>query len=395
MVHHYQPPRYERNIPGPVPIGGSSDSWVQAVKPFVDPLTTSSGFAAEKGPFNASFTRSLGENGQFIPPVHVAQRGEPPRKRINRGASPADPIDLFSVPDSPEVQRIGQRKRPIISRIVSSASEDDSLAESVHSVAGPSRARIVKGHHSHSPHPDPPATDSTQLDAERFTKFKITQPMHSADTARAAWQQAGGDVSKAEALLNSNSWRPPSAVSSPDKTSQSSQFFANETGRVKELDDANKAERARVRAMGKKSLIYQNRVALNDKPLSQDSTPSTPKITIDLTKSSPATPPSPDVLQRPAKRLKRKVVQSDSEPESIESDDDDLDTSSMLRFGNNGGTQKQTLTYFNSVAAEALQELSGKEHSVLGYTFAHSNGCFRMHHSASQHNHWAPTILFG
>lgn len=197
-----------------------------------------------------------------------------------------------------------------------------------------------------------PATDPAQVDAERFTKFKIMQPMHSPDAIKAAWQQAGGDIPKAEALLNNPTWRPNLVTPSPGKVSQLSN---PETGRVKELDDAHKAQRARVREMGKKSLIYQSHVALDPKSPSQSSTPPTSKVTIDLTQSSPVVPQSPEVAQRPAKRPKRKVVHSDSEPEYVGSDEE----GSLPTLENGVGIQSKTLIYFNTVAAEALQELSG------------------------------------
>ena len=174
-------------------------------------------------------------------PATFAHRGEPPRKRINRGDSPNnDSIDLLNSPGSPQISRPSQRRK-VASRVVSSASEDESIPETKNGIAGPSQPRIRRT--STSDGPGTPASDISTVDHERFTKFKMIHPEHAAARIQAAWQQAGGDESKANAFLDNPSWSPPSSRS----PLLSRPKLPTETGRVKEVDDAREAERIRIR----------------------------------------------------------------------------------------------------------------------------------------------------
>ncbi|KAI0070185.1 hypothetical protein K474DRAFT_1670351 [Panus rudis PR-1116 ss-1] len=339
-------PKSPQVIPGLVP----SDPWGHSAKSWAtDSLSAPSGLVDSRNPNHASFTRPTPSEKPVTPPTQVAPRGEPPRKRINRGpeSSPgADPIDLFAIPDSP-ARPVNARKKPNNSVIVvSSASEDDSVSEIKHSVAGPSR--IVRGPPS-SDHSSAPASEPSNVDNERFTKFKMIHPLHPVATIRAAWQQANGDEAKASTLLNDPSWRPPQ-VASPV---QQRQNLPSETGRVKEIDEARDAERARMKDLGKKSLIHRNRAMVENKPGPSPLTPSGSKI--DLTQPSPQSPGSPEIVARRVKRLKRKVVDSDDEPEFVDSDEEVRPTRPVKV----SDYKVRALEFFNTGAAEALQEVTG------------------------------------
>lgn len=334
-------------IPGLVadPYGHSSSS------SFGHSLFASSGFTDNRNGSNASFTRPWDTNSPSTPPVPLAHRGEPPRKRLNRGDSPgSDPIDLLRTPDSPQIQRPSQRRK-VASRVVSSASEDESTPETKNGIAGPSQPRIRRT--SNSDTPGTPASDISTVDHERFTKFKMIHPEHPAARIQAAWQQAGGDESKANAFLNNPSWSPPSSRSPLLQRPK----LPIETGRVKEVDDAREAERNRLKDLGKKSLIHKNRV-LETRPTATFSTPPRPKGTIDLTKPSPQSPESPEIRMRAPMRLKRKAIASDSE-EDNDDDGDDSSISEAKQVINGRRPEMQALNFFNTGAAEALQEVTG------------------------------------
>ncbi|KAI0930414.1 hypothetical protein AcV5_007137 [Taiwanofungus camphoratus] len=310
---------------------------------FGDPLAAPSGFVAGADVPHASFTRPWGVNGRKISDVDDSDNGGPPRKRVNRGHSPRDPIDLLGIPDSPEVQHPGLRRKLNGSVPISSVSSDESLPDVKDVVTGATKPRIVRGDRTLHPQSPSPEHSHSENEETRFTRFKLTQPQHSLDYVRAAWRQASGNVPKATALLDDPRWKPPAPPPITPITRPSI-----ETGRVKEIDDATKAQRAAVREKGKKSLIYMKPGSIptplsSSKPLTQS--PSTSRT---LT--------SPEVVQPSVKRLKRKVVDSDSEPEFIDSGDDSV---RFKRTKDESGHENHTLDYFNSAAAEALQELTG------------------------------------
>ncbi|EPT05043.1 hypothetical protein FOMPIDRAFT_136854 [Fomitopsis schrenkii] len=172
---------------------------------------------------------------------------------------------------------------------------------------------------------------------------------HATDVLRAAWQQASGDEAKATSLLNDPTFKPPSAsASAPGRAVVKS---TPSSSRDKGLDDANKAQRAAVREKGKKSVIYQ-RPHVENKPVV--STP--PTSSSALPKESPRTPGSPQVVQPRGKRLKRKVVDSESE--------DEVDSAPPVRINgkrakDESSDEHRVLKYFNATSVEGLQELTG------------------------------------
>ena len=106
-------------------------------------------------------------------------------------------------------------------------------------------------------------------------------------------------------------------------------------------------------------MIYKNRAA-DDKPPS-NAGPSTP---------SPVKPP-PMVIDSPMspevgksrKRLRRKVIASDSEAEFVDSDEDSGDGDDT------NADEQRALDYFNETSADGLQELTGASCiSLVGHT---------------------------
>ncbi|KAL6305056.1 SNF2 family N-terminal domain-containing protein [Sparassis latifolia] len=320
--------------------------------PTGDPLSAPSGFMATNGAPHASFTRPWGANGRSISEVEGTSDVEPPRKRANRGpSSPRDPLDFLSTPDSPEVQRPGQRHKLNGNSVLSPTSSDESLPEIRDVLAGPSKPRIVRGHRSLQPQPQPSSSEQSQSEAEdaRFTRFRLTQIEHSSDIVRAAWREAHGDVRNASELLNDPNWKP-TVLTPPPRVVHP----PVETGRVKEIDDTTKAQRAAVREKGKKSLIYKNRIDLE---ASKASSPATPLPTTFAISTSPrSSPASPEVANARPRRLKRKVVDSDSEPDYVDSDDE---PSRAKRAREDGSMEVRALEYFNTASAPTLQELTG------------------------------------
>lgn len=328
---------------------------------FVDSLSAPSGFTTSNRGTDASFSRPWTTSSRNTPlSSHEQGRtdGEPPRKRVNRGESPLDPIDFLQVPGSPEIQRPGQRRKlnaPI------QISSDESFSEIDKDVAGPSRPRIVRGQRSEASLP--PSTPETPANDADFIRFRIfNQSLHSDAKIRAAWKEAQEDDRKATALLSDPNFMAPKPLSIVKAKPRAD----DETGRVKEVEEATKAERARVKEIGKKSAIY----AMSALP------PITPPVSqangdrakVPLT---PLTPASPDITAPRGKRLKRKIIDSETEEEpSVEkkrqqarqdvedggSSDSDSDVSDESEDTVNF---KEALDYFNSASAEALQELTG------------------------------------
>lgn len=315
--------------------------------PRADPLSAPSGFASGSNASHASFTRPWGVRARRRSDVEESEDGERPRKRLNRGES-EDPIDFLNKPDSPNIRRPAEPKRFDDSVSMSSVSSDESLPDASDSAAGPSRSRIIRRMTTPPPppssEPPPPEKDA------KFNVWRILNMAHPTDILRAAWQQASGDEAKATSLLDDPSFKQSSASASAPGRAVVKQ--APSSSRDKGLDDANKAQRAAVREKGKKSVIYQ-RPHVETKPVV--STP--PSSSSALPKESPRTPVSPQVVQPRGKRLKRKVVDSESETES-------LDSAPAIRVNgkrakDESSDEYRVLKYFNTTSVEGLQELTG------------------------------------
>ena len=317
-----------------------TNGWAQPrINLTLDPLTAPSGFISHGGSAHASLRRQWNGDDQYV------QEEGPPRKKVNRRTSD----DAFITPESPpspSVQRAGQRRQITTTGIdATSMSSDDSLQEPSRILAGPSKPRLSK--HRPSPSPDSHAVSETPQD-QRYIGFKMTMPTESVARVQAAWNQAGGDVKRATELLSDRSWSPYPVV--PAKVEKET------FGRVKEIDEAFKSQRAALKEKGKKSMIYANRPVLEAK---LPSTPLAQKSVIDLTAPSPVSPFTPAIKVPQRKRVKKLVIDSDSEPD-FEDDtcsDDDRD---RKRGRLENTYENRAMEYLNSSASEALQELTGE-----------------------------------
>ncbi|KAI6021392.1 SNF2 family N-terminal domain-containing protein [Pisolithus microcarpus] len=310
----------------------------------LDPLSSSSGFLNDGFPVptHASFTRHHGGDTRRLSEVDGFVDDGPPRKRINRGNPLQVPGERTSgqpnvlVPDSPDIQRPGYRRKVN----AESTSSDESLPDIRHSLdtpPPPGRSRIVRGHRPGFS----AATAQKEVvqSKDAFTKFKILNPERDPVLVQAAWIQAGGDIKKATDLLHDPSWKPPPPIRYQSPSAAVSDIL-NETGRVAEVDEANKASRAAMKEKAKKSSIYANRGVL-------DTTPATPIASTSFV-ASPISPSTP-LVKPPRRRRLNNVLMSDSEQSDTDS----------RPYSKRPPAERSAFNYFNTAHSDALQELTG------------------------------------
>ncbi|KAL4078452.1 SNF2 family N-terminal domain-containing protein [Scleroderma yunnanense] len=349
--YHQHLPHHQKSLHEmPTTVGQiHSLPWTQPIQPpHPDPLSAPSGLVNNSRPIYASFTRIPARDSRRPSDTDGYAEEGPPRKRINRGThtwpQPTTPngrsVELPNVlvPDSPEVQALGYRRNPN----AASPSSDDSMPDVRHSLdaPGPSgRSRIVRGQRPSSIEPK----DAIQ-NKEAFTKFKISNPEKDPTFVQAAWDQAGGDIRKATDLLRDPSWKPLPLPSDQNPSAMALDVHM-ETGRVSEVDEANKASRAAMKEKAKKSSIYANRAIL-------DTTTPVASTSIGPFIASPVSPSTP-LVRPPRRRRINAALMSDSE----QSDSDKSRSHSTRPQAD--GTEKSAFDYFNTSNAEALQELTG------------------------------------
>lgn len=326
------------------PVASSSNSSYKELWPkssiLSDPLIAPSGFISHGGSRHASLRRSVHDDD-----LSNHEEG-PPRKKINRGRS-EDASNIQDSPPSPEIQRAGTRRHiSAISADSMSISSDDSLPEPARILAGPSKPRLLKSRPS--PSPDVLISTPESDDKKKFNIFMMTYPGGDPVRLRAAWTQANCDKNKADAFLNDPTWSPsPSLPPAAEKES---------LGRVKEIEEASKAQRAADKEKGKRSLIYANRTTLDPKP---PSTPPSSKLVVDLTTPSIANPLSPltPVIKLPQRRrIKKLVIASDEEGPGLDSDGENEESNHTALEST---YEKRALDYLNTSGSDALQELTG------------------------------------
>ncbi|KAL0072435.1 DNA-dependent ATPase fun30 [Marasmius tenuissimus] len=309
----------------------SSSLWgLEQRSPGYDPSTAPSGF------FRSNGTRPPVSRSSVVLGTPLNQSS---LKRPNGALSPPT-SEILDSPASPAIQRPGKRRKFTNgsgSFDAASTSSDESLPETA---VGPSRPRIVK---AESANKADPTSD------QRFVKFKITQPLEPLDRVKAAWLQADGDSGKASQLLLDPQWSPNPTPRKPPPT-------AEERGKVEAVVVARERQRLAAREKGKKSMIYANRIDLSpaDTPMQPQaqketapSARSSHNAVIDLTES-PA-------VARPKKRIKKMVLESESEVE-VESSEDD---GPRKKSKQENPAEIQALKFFNTKGPEALQELTG------------------------------------
>ncbi|KAJ7770183.1 SNF2 family N-terminal domain-containing protein [Mycena maculata] len=300
----------------------------------VDLFTAASNFTFHGANLNAPIRRPRDVSTEG----HVAGAREegPPRKRPNLGTPT---IDLTDSPvSSPQIRRPGAKRR--VASDMDSDSDEDFLPESI--LGGPSKPRITRGRPPVDTPVSPPQAPVSVDSDPNYVRFKLTMPMENPRHIEAAWVQSNKDVKRATALLSDATWAPP-----PLPAPTPAPPRPETVGRVKEVDEASKAQRMATKEMGKKSAIYANRTTLDTHQFRHYTSP----VAVERSVASPA----PRILP-PRRRITRKlVVDSDSEPDYTDSDDDQ--PQNRNRPDNIDGIR--ALTYFNTSSSEALQELTG------------------------------------
>jgi SWI/SNF-related matrix-associated actin-dependent regulator 1 of chromatin subfamily A len=226
-----------------------------------------------------------------------------------------------------------------------SISSEDSLPDPSR-LAGSSSTHIIRKPSSSIDTPVDPFSDP------EFIKLNMTMPGESTVRIRAAWRQSGHNFQRATALMANPSWSPSNF--SPEKLEK------EDVGRVKEVEEAFRAQKIAVREKGKKSMIYANRLALETKA---QSTPKNDGIqVVDMTQT-----PSTPVFAPRRKRLKKLIIDSESEAE-IEDDESEAERN-QERIESNDETR--ALNYLNTTSREGIQELTGM--SLSTDVLLHSN----------------------
>lgn len=265
--------------------------------------------------------------------------------------------DVIEIPSSPEVQRAGTRHVASKMSLDSSISEDDVLPDIAAARAGPSKSRLVRDR----PTPPAPSLTSTPSTDAGYQFFKLTHPMDSDERCKAAWGITGGDKVKADALVSNPAWSPPK----PRPVSTGVAVVKKEAvGRVEEVDEINKQQRAAVKEKGKKSMIYANRPVL-------DTTTATPQVSkaASAAVATPQSPETPFIPARAPKRRNKLVESSDEEEEEKEEAPREVKKSrSEMTF------EGRALQYFNTRDSAAVQELTGV-YAVFSST-NHAHGSF-------------------
>ncbi|KAJ4483366.1 SNF2 family N-terminal domain-containing protein [Lentinula aciculospora] len=307
--------------------GAPAESWnFSQLAPGYDPLTVSSGFTSQNNALKVSNSR------QFSP---GDSNDGPPRKRPNL----SDAGSIAQSPDSPGIQRPGQRRRTLLDP--GSTSSDESTPDFS------SRTRLVRGRPADSAEPPLPSAPADPFLDPKFIRFNMTMPGVPLNRVKAAWLHAKQDVRLATKLASDDSWIPnphllQSSASLPSKS------LTEVHGKVDGLEEAHKARLAAIKEKSKKSSIYANRP--NAPKVAPPATPLVKNPIADLTAESP-------VMLQPVRRKRNKnlIVDSDSEVEI----DDSEDERSHKRSRQESHHELRVLTFFNTQSSEAIQELTG------------------------------------
>ena len=287
-----------------------------------DSLSAPGGLRPSNLGFHASTRRQWSSNDGSH---DFTQNEGPPRKRVNRGRLEGSM--------SPPVKSHQPSPRPRIISDTFSISSEDSLPDASR-LAGSSDARIHRKTAS--------ATDTvTDLFSDpEFIKFQLTMPTEPPQRIRAAWAQAGGHSLRASALIADPTWS--SASLRLEKVER------DDVGRVKEVEEATRAQKLAVKQKGKKSMIYANRITLETKAQSTPKHEAMSSVDLALT---PATP----VIAPPRRKRLKNRIDSDSEAE-----DSEEDGRQMKRGRIENTDETRALDYLNMTTSEGMQELTGE-----------------------------------
>lgn len=146
--------------------------------------------------------------------------------------------------------------------------------------------------------------------------------------------------------MTDSSW---SSFTSPEKAGR------DDVGRVKEVDEATRAQKMAAKEKGKKSMIYANRITLETK------VPSTPKQEATASLDNTQTPTTPLIVAPRGKRLKIRI---ESESEAEDTGEEERETK---REKLENTYESRALDYLNTMDCEGIQELTGFIHFITRY----------------------------
>lgn len=366
-LHHYS---FDPSMPG----YNHVNNWGQSNWNGVDPFAYGNGVSRSP---DANFSRPFHSGERRLPDDHDSVESGPPRKRLNLGESYGDGT-AYPIAQSPEILRPGQRRRlmnPANGVVGSPHSSDDSFPDGSTLVANMApQSRIIRGQRPGTTHGSPPMTSRKAESDEKLTKFIMINPHEPRGRVTAAYHQCGGDISKATHLLLSPAFQPD-ILSIPS----SSPSTPSVSGRVKEVDEEREASRAAAKARAMNSSIYRNRQMLET---GHSSTTSTPPSIVTV---APPSPTSPAVAPRPAlRRLKKRVLDSGSEAEVEPESDSEVEIikeGMWSQIKGEGYYEAKALDSFNSLASDALMELSGLFLFIIEEVYIYL--AIRLHHGTS------------
>ncbi|KAF8521260.1 SNF2 family N-terminal domain-containing protein [Hysterangium stoloniferum] len=296
-----------------------------------DPLSVPSGFIQS----NTASTSS-GSHLQRPPMISRPFSGDddeegPPRKRINHGASPMNPITIES---SPEMKMSSKSLGHFAAR---PDSPDSDMPDAVDLLANsPPNARIVRG-----PRPDSdPATGT--LDSVELTTLILTNPHHSRARVISAFKLCEGDPKAANTLIQDSSWHHDTPTT-PIPRTPSKALTSTISGST--------SKRAAEKEKGKKSMIYAKRQGT---AVSTSQLPIPAKQPIQPVFESPMAP-------RPAKKkiVKRIVDSSGSEAEYSDGRGSDGDDRGFTQTREDQYYYDEALKWLNECEPNGLVELAG------------------------------------
>ena len=300
-----------------------------------DPLTAPSGFI-----------RSAQYSKASDPPLPVASNlGKhlddddddpgPPRKRINRRGSSANPIAIESSPETKRPVRLAAKTSPSRDDL----SDWDSLPNPTDLLLGPTKSRLVRGRRP----------DNEQMDKGHSVELNtliISHPDHSPDRVMSAFDLCDGDVKTATALIQDSTWHhelPSTSIVTPPPSTSATPSASSDS-----------KKRAADKEKGKKSMIYAKRQSLS--------------VTQANVSLKEPVQPAMDALFSPLgpKPSKRRVVQkqridsSGSEAEYSDGDDSDSNEGVFTQNRENEYYESEALKWLNECEVEALVELTGE-----------------------------------
>ncbi|KAI5121564.1 hypothetical protein M0805_000745 [Coniferiporia weirii] len=325
----YQPYQYSSDVSS---IHGPNhrSSWSQSMKGHADPLSRPSGFVASTGVNNALITRPNPPPTRRIVDDDEGSDNDRPRKRPNLIQTSPDSPDAVAPgsPTSPEIARIGQKRKLASNKSLissSSLSSDDSLPDAKALLAGPSKSYAVRA--------DRPVDTELQ-------KLRVANAWMPTGNVDAAYHMSNGDIRAATNLLLNPNFSPPMRQA-PSSTPTSVPDVTRVVGKVKEVDEEREAKRIHQKEIAAKSSIYKRRATVDQPSPSTSATPMSPIV---------ADPESSPIRPRPSRSKPRKqIIESASEDESeVEVEVEQASVS-----------EKKALDNLNSLGVDALRELTG------------------------------------